>query len=145
MKKRIFCLFTACLLVFSGCSPFLKSETPLSKEEAKNVAITCLNEHKEDMEAILSFGKAMGETDWCYVYNRLGENRYEFVLQQTGFTGTNIKTGIRYIPDDTPDGRYTQDGDNNNLYSFCGDNDCDEYFLERIEQKWFFFYDTYDF
>ena len=92
------------------------------------------------MEAIMQSGKAMGETKWCQVYNLLSTNdEYEFVLQQTGFTGTNTKTGILYLPNDTPEPVYTQDENNPDLYSYESGN-TDHYSLERIEQNWFFFY-----
>ena len=96
------------------------------------------------MEAIIQSGKAMGETKWCKVYNLLSNGEYEFVFQQTGFTGTNTKTGVLYIPNDTPNSAYIQDENNSDLYSYESSN-MDYYYLERIEQNWFFFYDEYDF
>jgi hypothetical protein len=86
----------------------------------------------------------MGETKWCQVYNLLSKGEYEFVLQQTGFTSTNTKTGVLYIPNDTPNSSYTQDENNPNLYSYESGN-TDSYFLKRIEENWFFFYSEYDF
>lgn len=143
MKKYILCFFTVCLIFLSGCS-FFKTETPMSKEDAQKAALTCFEDHKTDMEAIIQSDKAMGETKWCYTYSQLLNGQYEFVLQQTGFTGTNTKTGVLYIPNDTPDSSYIQDENNADLYSYNSSN-IDNYFLERIEQNWFFFYSEYDF
>lgn len=144
MKKYILCFFTVYLIFLSGCS-FFKIETPMAKEDAQKAALTCFEEHKTDMEAIMQSGKAMGETKWCQVYNLLSsKDEYEFVLQQTGFTGTNTKTGILYLPNDTPGPAYTQDENNPDLYSYESGN-TDHYSLERIEQNWFFFYYEYDF
>lgn len=127
MKKFIFCIFTACLIFLSGCS-FFEIETPMSKEDAQKAALTCFEEHKADMEAIIQSGKAMGETKWCQVYNLLSNGEYEFVLQQTGFTGTNTSTGLIYIPNDTPGNTYTQDKNNLDLYFYESGN-TDNYFL----------------
>ncbi len=143
MKKYILCFFTVCLIFLSGCS-FFQMETPMSKEDAQKAALTCFEDHKTNMEAIIQSDKTMGETKWCKVYNMLSNGEYEFVLQQTGFTGTNTKIGILYIPNDTPNSAYTQDENNPDLYSYESGN-TDKYFLERIEQNWFFFYDEYDF
>ena len=143
MKKCILCVFTVCLMLLSGCS-FFEIETPMSREDARKAALTCFEEHKTDMETIIQSGKAMGETKWCYVYHLLSNGEYEFVLQQTGFTGTNTATGIIYIPNDTPGNTYIQDENNPDLYSYESGN-TDKYYLERIEQNWFFFYDEYDF
>jgi len=143
MKKCIFCIFTACVIFLSGCS-FFKIETAMSKEEAQKATLTCFEEHKKDMEDIIQSNTAWGETNWCQVYSLLSNGEYEFVLQQTGFTGTNTKTGILYIPNDTPNSTYTQDKNNPDLYSYESGY-TDEYLLERIEQNWFFFYSEYDF
>jgi len=143
MKNFILCFFTVCLIFLSGCS-FLQVETPMSKADSQKAALTCFENHKTDMEAIIQSEKAMGETKWCKVYNLLSNGEYEFVLQQTGFTGTNTKAGVLYIPNDTPNSAYTQDENNHDLYSYESGN-TDHYFLERIEQNWFFFYDEYDF
>lgn len=143
MKKRIFCILLTCLIFLSGCS-FFETETPMSKEDAQKVALTCFEEHKKHMEDIIYSEKAMGETDWCQVYNLLSDGQYEFVLQQTGFTATNTKTGILFIPDDKPDSKYTQDKENENSYSYEFGN-TDKYILERIEKNWFFFFFEYDF
>ena len=143
MKKFIFCTFTVCLIFLSGCS-FFQMETPMSKEDARKTAITCFEEHKEDMEAIIQSDDATGETDWCRNYSLEANDGYEFVLQQTGFTGTNTKTGVLYIPNDTPDTLYIQDENNPDIYSY-EPTLIDKFYLERIEQNWFFFYDKYDF
>ena len=39
---------------------------------------------------------------------------------------------------------YIQDENNSDLYFYKSGN-TDKYYLERIEQNWFFFYDEYDF
>ena len=143
MKKFILCIFTVCLIFLSGCS-FFQMETPMSKKDAQKAALTCFEDHKTDMEAIIQSDKAMGETKCCKVYNLLSNGEYEFVLQQTGFTGTNTSTGLLYIPNDTPGNTYTQDKNNLDLYFYESGN-TDNYFLERIEKNWFFFYSKYDF
>ena len=143
MNKTILCFFTACIILLSGCSLF-QTETPMVKEDAKKAALACFEEHKADMEAIVQSGKATGEPKCCQVYNLLSNGKYEFILQQTGFTGINTKTGLLYIPNDTPDPAYTQDESNPDFYFYnAGHTDC--YFLERISQNWFFFYSKYDF
>ena len=143
MKKFILCIFTVCLIFLSGCS-FLQMETPMSKEDAQIAALTCFEDHKTDMEAIIQSDKVTGETKWCKVYHLLSNGKYEFVLQQTGFTGINTKTGVLYISNNTPDSAYIQDENNSDLYFYESGN-TDKYYLERIEQNWFFFYGEYDF
>ncbi|MBR4949324.1 MAG: hypothetical protein IKZ25_00950 [Clostridia bacterium] len=143
MKKCIFCILAVCFMFLSGCS-FFETETPMSKEQAQKVALTCFEEHKKDMEDIINSNEAMGETDWCKGYNLLSDGQYEFILQQIGLTGTNTKTGILYIPDDKPYSDYKQDKEKENAYSYES-GFTDKFFMERIEQNWFFFYYEYDF
>ena len=81
MKKFILCVFIVCFILLSGCS-FLKTETPMSKEDARKSALTCFEKHKADMEVIIQSGKAMGETKWCQIYNLLSNGEYEFVLRR---------------------------------------------------------------
>lgn len=140
MKKYILCLL-GCFLFLSGCS-FWESETPMSKEDAQAAAISCLEAHKADMEAIIQSGSATGKAPWCSAYHLLSNGEYEFVLQHTGFTGTNTKTGVLYLPNDTPP--YAQDANNPNIYSYASGNTV-AYFTQRIEENWFFFYYEYDF
>ena len=141
MKKFCCALLVAGLLLLSGC--FSSNTTP-SKEEARQNALECLEAHRGEMETILNSGKAVGETKWCLSYSKLGDGRYEFDLYREGFTGTNIVTGILYLPNDTPDSDYRQDEENPNAYSFAR-GVTDKFYLERLEKNWFFFYYEYDF
>ena len=140
-KAMTFILAMLLIVALGGCN-FLKIEQALSKEDARNLALTCFEEHQTDMEAITQSDTAYGETKWCKVYSS-SSSQCEFVLHQTGFTGTNTRTGIVYIPTDTPDSTYTQDENNPDVYSY--ENNLDQYILERIEKNWFFFYYEYDF
>ena len=126
---------------FSACDDF---EAPLSLEQVRETAFSCFNEHNEEMRDIVTRNLATGETDWCKDYNLLTDGQYEFVLYRWGFTATNICAGILFFPDDMPDKKFTQDASNSNIYAYSIGN-TDEYYLERIEQNWFYFYYDYDF
>ncbi|MBR5774485.1 MAG: hypothetical protein IKY44_06510 [Clostridia bacterium] len=147
MKKCIFCILTVCLILLSGCSPFLEDAmTPMPKDEARQAAITCFEEHKADMEDIIRSGKAMGETSWCYTYSKYSNGKCEFSLHRIGFTGKLTATGVLYMSDDAPASHgYVQDEINPDVYRIELENDIDKYLLERIEPNWFFFYYEYDF
>ena len=141
--KRFFMIFVIIILSFcsSACDDF---EAPLSLEQVRETAFSCFSEHNEEMRDIVTRNLATGETDWCKVYNLLTDGQYEFVLYRWGFTGTNISAGILFLPDDIPDERFIQDANNSNIYAYLVDN-IDKYHLERIEEKWFYFYYDYDF
>ncbi len=142
MKKVISLVSVAFIILslFSAC----KNNSPLSMDEMRDIAFTCFSEHKEEMESIIISEKASGKTNWCKTYGLLRDGKYEFVLQQTGFTGTNTSSGILYIPNDTPKDDYTQSTDNPNVY-FYEKGYTDEFYLERMETNWFFYYSEYDF
>lgn len=142
--RRWLCLLIACLLLFSGCS-FFPKQHHLTVEEARERAVMCFAEHREDMEAIITSGNASGEPKWCAHYLLLdtATGEYEFVLYQSGFTGTNVRTGLLYLPSGAPRG--TQDAENPNLYISEGVVQGDIYLLERLEPHWFYFYYRYDF
>ena len=141
--KKLFLIFVIIIMsfCFSACNDF---ETPLSLEQVRESAFSCFSEHNEEMLDIVTRNLATGETDWCKVYNLLTDGQYEFVLYRWGFTGTNISAGILFLPDDIPDEKFIQDANNSNIYAYLVDN-IDKYHLERIEEKWFYFYYDYDF
>ena len=143
MKKYLCFLLVLFLIVLSSCA-ILEPETPMTKEEARKAALTCFEKYKEDMDSIIQSNAVSGKTKWCKYYGLLKENNYEFVLQQTGFTDTNTATGILYDPDDTPDIDFIQDEGNQHIYSYESGY-TDKFYLERIEQNYFFFHYTYDF
>ncbi len=145
MKKFIslFCAIAMCMIVLSSCT-FMPMDTPTPMEEMRGIALSCFTEHKSEMEAVIATESAGGEADWCERYSRGSEGTYEFILEQTGFTGTNTRTGIWYCPVNEPGESYVQDKENENVYVYQN-GVIDTYYLERIEPNWFFFYDKYDF
>ena len=140
--KRFFVIFVIIIMAFcfSACNDF---KTPLSLEQVRESSFSCFSEHNEEMRDIISRDLATGETDWCNVYDLLSNGQYEFVLYRWGFTGTNISAGILYLPDDKPNAEYEHDTNNSNVYTYT--IGADEYYLERIETNWFYFYYEYDF
>lgn len=141
--KRFFVIFVIIIMAFcfSACNDF---KTPLSLEQVRESSFSCFSEHNEEMRDIISRDLATGETDWCNVYDLLSNGRYEFVLYRWGFTGTNIRAGILYLPDDKPNAEYEEQDTNSNVYTYTVGY-RDEYYLERIETNWFYFYYEYDF
>ena len=141
--KKLFTIFVIIIMFFcfSACDDF---EAPLSLEQVRESAFSCFSEHNEEMRDIVTRNLATGETDWCKEYNLLTDGQYEFVLYRWGFTGTNICAGILFLPDDIPDEKFIQDASNSNIYAYSVGN-ADKYYLERIEQNWFYFYYDYDF
>ncbi len=141
--KRFFMIFVIIIIsfCFSACDDF---EAPLSLEQARESTFSCFGEHNEEMRDIVTYNLATGETDWCEDYNLLINGQYEFVLYRWGFTGTNTRAGILFFPDDMLDKKFIQDASNSNIYAYSVGN-TDKYYLERIEQNWFYFYYDYDF
>lgn len=141
--KRFFVILVIIIMsfCFSACDDF---QAPLSLEQVRESAFSCFNEHKEEMRDIVIRDLATGESDWCKNYNLLTDGQYEFVLYRWGFTGTNIRAGILFVSDDMPDKKFIQDASNNNIYAYSVGN-TDKYYLERIEENWFYFYYEYDF
>lgn len=132
---------TILLLSLFGCS---SKQEVLSLEQMREKSITCFSEHKSDMIKIIDSQSAIGETNWCEGYDLLRDGVYEFDLYCWGFTGTNIQAGIRYISNDTPDSEYIPVDDNDNVYTY-EKSPHDKFYLERIEENWFYFYSEYDF
>ena len=141
--KRFFVFFVIIIMAFcfSACNDF---KTPLSLEQVRESSFSCFSEHNEEMRDIISRDLTTGKTDWCNVYDLLSNGQYEFVLYRWGFTGTNISAGILYLPDDKPNAEYEQDANNSNVYTYAVGY-TDEYYLERIETNWFYYYYEYDF
>lgn len=140
MKRMILalCVLIVCVSTLSACK---EHSTPTPRDEMREQALTCFAEHKEDMEGMIAAQQVSGETKWCR-YSKGSGGSYEFVLEQTGFTGTNTRAGIQYLPEDQPnsDMDWVQDGD---VYTYQSGPDV--YYAERIEKYWFFFYYEYDF
>lgn len=96
------------------------------------------------MIKIIESNSTAGKTNWCRSFDLSRDSVYEFDLYLWGFTGTNIQSGIQYLPNDVPDSKYIQDDNNPNIYIY-EKTTSDKFYLERIEKNWFDFYDEYDF
>ena len=142
MKKTS--ILMACIIFFvclSGCD---SDNDPVSRIQMREKAFVCFSEHKDDICKIIESQSAIGKTSWCEGYDLLSNGEYEFDLYRWGFTGMNIQSGILYLPNDVPDLKYIQDDDNVNIYN-CEIGQRDKFYLERMEQNWFYFYSEYDF
>lgn len=138
MKRMILvlCTLIVCVMVTSACK-----EQSVSQDEMREMALSCFDEHKGEMEEIVASQSMIGDLDWGENYSWLGDGSYDFILVKEGFTKVYIRSGFRYCPDDKPSSDYEWE-EKDGTYSY--ENGTESYYVERIEKCWFFFYSEYD-
>lgn len=149
MKRMVLvlCTLIVCVMATSACKkqPVLviseSKEQAVFRKEMRERALSCFDEHKEDMEQIVASQSMIGDLDWGENYSFLGDGSYDFILVQEGFTKVYIRSGVRYCPDDRPRSDYEWE-EKDGTYSY--ENGPEHYYMERIEKCWFFFYSEYD-
>ena len=145
MKRRIviLCLLLVCVIVTSACDKQSaeSKKASVSRDEMREVALSCFDEHKEEMEEIVASQSTIGDLDWGENYSRFGDGSYDFILVKEGFAKVYVSSGIRYCPDDKPSSVYEWE-EKDGTYSY--ENDPEHYYMERIEKCWFFYYSEYD-